>query len=31
MALGAGLAWADAVPPETTITGKPAKKVFTKK
>jgi hypothetical protein len=31
MGLGASLAFADAFPPETTITAKPPKKVFTKK
>jgi hypothetical protein len=31
MGLCTGLALADAVPPETTITGKPPKQVFTKK
>jgi hypothetical protein len=31
LGLGAAVAFADAIPPETTITVKPAKKVFTKK
>jgi hypothetical protein len=31
MGLGTALAAADAIPPETTITGHPPKKVFTKK
>ena len=31
LALGGSVALADAIPPETTITGKPAKKVFAKK
>ena len=31
LGLSAGMALADAIPPETTITGKPAKKVFAKK
>jgi len=31
LTVGAGLALADAIPPETTITAKPPKQVFTKK
>lgn len=31
LGLGTGLAVADAIPPETTITAKPPKQVFTKK